>query len=504
MLQEDITASASEYTTVKVPLNAIVGERYSRLSFDFDFSENLDASFLIDNIRIVDLYAYDLAANVKTAKSLTLGEHTNVVVTVENKGENAAENYTVILKAGNKEVFKQKVSEALAPFKSREFRVDYAPSVFDKAGDTNITAEVVFESDQNKSNNIATTSITLIAPVAPTPETLQVAQANGKVTMTWEAPDTETEEEPEEMTENFDDAETFPEFSTGGVDENTHTGMLGDWMVYDGNGGAAGYGFQGIDVPNMGDGNAWMVFTPSSSQLAQDLSANYAPHSGTQCLLSACVAEPEGNPAATDHWLISPQLPGTAQTISFWVRELVTTYGAEKFEIWTSKTNTDIGSFSLLKSASTSSDAWEEVSFSLPAGTKYFAIRHTSTDVWALLVDDITFTAGGVSFGEVTSYNVYIDGEYDDVSEETSYEYDEDVVDGYHIFAVTAVYDDGTESMPATAALKVVTDGIESIMAQGKPVHVYTVNGQYLGKVITLKGMKKGVYVINNKKVVLK
>lgn len=67
---------------------------------------------------------------------------------------------------------------------------------------------------------------------------------------------------------------------------------------------------------------------------------------------------------------------------------------------------------------------------------------------------------------------------------------------------MTAVYADGeSEAAVATA----ITTGVESIFASGKAYDVYTVDGICVAKnVKNLSTLKKGVYVIDGKKVVVK
>ena len=74
---------------------------------------------------------------------------------------------------------------------------------------------------------------------------------------------------------------------------------------------------------------------------------------------------------------------------------------------------------------------------------------------------------------------------------------------GEHTFAVTAVYEGGKESAPATAVV-VVTSGITEIAADGQPVDVYTIDGRLVRRQVTsLEGLK-GLYLIGNKKAFVK
>jgi hypothetical protein len=498
------------YSTVKLPLQALQSGRYAQLMIAANFAtptiEDIDGttyqsvydwgdSLTIDNIKVMDLYEYDLSVNVSAPKSVNAGQPAKIKVTVTNEGENAAQNFIVKLMAGEKELLNETVSESLASWGTKEFEVEYATTIFDE-GDVTLSANVEFANELNPDNNATESIFTIKAPAVPAPTNVVASQANASsnVMVTWNAP----EQAEGSATEGFDDAAAYPEFSLGGITAEQSTGSLNGWTLYDGNGYAV-YGFNGLTVPNLGNPMAWMVFAPGSSQLSQDLSGSYAAHSGEQFLASFCVAEPSNNPAATDHWLISPELSGSAQNISFFARALTEQYGAESFEVLYSTTDKEVASFTSVEVVSTTATEWTEYTFSLPQGTKYFAIRHISTDVFALFIDDITYQQGSL---DVEYYNLYVDQKFVAAPNynETSYEVDlVTLTTGVHSFAVSAVYANDVESKPVTATLDVIT-AIEEIMASGKPVNVYTLDGKRIG---TLNG-KKGAYIIDNKKVVVK
>lgn len=501
-----------EYSTVKVPLNSIQNGRYAQVGiattivnpntqqYDFetgDFVTVIGDSLIIDNIRIVDLYEYDLSVSLSAPKNIVAGKSANIDVTVKNEGEQPAAGYTVKLFADDTALLDLTANEILAPFVGETTISATLPtSIFDEAKDITLRAEVVFDNDLNEDNNIAEAILTLTEPTAaaPTDVTAVQEEPDADVILNWLAPSSAAAE----IVEDFEDPESFPEFSIGGITAEQPTGSLGEWTLYDGNGTML-YGFNGITVPNLGPAAAWMVFAPSSSQLSTDMSTNYPSHSGKQYLASFCTAEPDGNIAPTDHWLISPELPGIAQTISFFTRELVTDYGAETYEILYSTTGKEITDFQLLASAQVSSTQWEQVSYDLPEGTKFFAIRHTSQDVWGLMVDDITYTAGGTA---PVAYNIYVDAELngDVEGDVTTYRVDvSNILSGNHSFAVSALYANGAESKPAIATITIIT-AINEIVATGKPVNIYTMDGKHI---TSLKG-QKGAYIINNKKVLVK
>jgi hypothetical protein len=65
--------------------------------------------------------------------------------------------------------------------------------------------------------------------------------------------------------------------------------------------------------------------------------------------------------------------------------------------------------------------------------------------------------------------------------------------------AVTAVYEGGKESAPATAVIDNAS-GINEITLDGQPVDVYTIDGRLCNG----KPMQKGLYIHNGHKVAIK
>lgn len=453
--------------------------------------------YTLDEIRVVDLYEYNLVADIQAPKSVVAGQKAKVVATVTNEGENAAKDYTVTVKAGEEVLTTVLGSEELAPFAKDEIEVEYETSIFDEAGDVTLTVSVEYENELLPEDNTASAIITITEPTATAPTSL-LAEDKGAagVDLTW----TVNEGGVAEVTESFDDETVFEPFGLGGITADEHSGAFGDWTVYDGN-GIGTYGFNGTDFPNAYQPMGFIVFNPS--QISEAMAETYAPHSGNQFMVSFCPAE-ESNAPATDHWMISPELPGTAQTISFFARVITNQYGAETFEVWASSTDNKVENFTKVADYSSDATEWTEFSADLPAGTKYFAIRHTSTDVFGLLIDDVKFSANTTA--TVASFNIYYNNEKIATVEgdKTTYTVAADKVEvGTQTFGVSAVYANGAESRVTTATIEIVT-GIEQIAADGKPVDVYSIDGKLIrNQAKSLDGLK-GLYIVNGKKIMVK
>mgnify|MGYP002622562289 CR=1 FL=1 len=504
-------ALTDEYKTVTVPLTSLKSGKYAQFMFmaiysqavtfnDEGYVTDLGSNILLDDIRVTDLYDNNLAIDLSAPGKIGVGQSATISATVENKGKLAASNYTVTIKAGEQTLLSETVEEPLAMYAKKSFETEFATTIFDEVGDVNITAEVAYEGEMVPEDNIAESVISVLEPSVSAPTNLTAVVGDDGVTLNWDKPEAVSSD----VVEDFENTETFPEFSIGGITSTIHNGSFGDWKLYDGNGYSV-YTFPGsVVVPNLGYPSAWLVMNPSSEQLNYDVSADYGAHSGTQYLLSSCPKEPKGSIPAADHWLISPQLSGKAQTISFFVRSLVTMYGAESFEVLASSTNTDIESFKLVTANTCETTEWQEVTVDLPEGTQYFAIRHTSPDIWGMMLDDITYQGPG---GEVQAFNIYFEGELvaTVTGDVTTYLVDNDKLEsGENLpFSVTAVYDNGSESLPATVTVTIVT-GIQQIVADGQPVDVYTLDGRLVRQQAKNLDGLRGVFVVNGQKIMVK
>ncbi len=508
LLQNNI-AVGNAFTQVKVPLTALQGGRYARVCLLAEYANASEIDpwegevvylgdlLLVDNIHIADLYQHDLSIAVSAPSSVVAGNKTSITVTVTNEGENAANGFEMLLTAGDKQLLDVTPNQALASFTAWTQTVEFPTSILDEAGDVEVVAHVVYDMDQQPANNEAQAYITIVEPAVPSPTDLVVEKISGNdLALSWTAPDTEGAMR---VTEDFEDTGAFPEFSLGGITATQHNGALGDWSLYDGN-GLQCYSFTGFEVPNLGDPMAWMVFNSMYEEFPAEVGSIYEPHSGNQFMLSTCVFGVDPIPS-TDHWLISPELIGNEQEISFFARVITANYGYESFEVLYSTTDDAIDSFIPLDEIWTDATDWTEFTFTLPEGTKRFAIRHTAQDIFGLLLDDVTFERGASA---PVGYNIYVDGELVGSTTDTNYDLPgTGLSNGEHTFAVTAVYEGGKESAPAKAVID-ITSGINEITLDGQPVDVYTIDGRLVRRQATsLEGLK-GIYLIGNKKVFVK
>ncbi|MBR6181350.1 MAG: choice-of-anchor J domain-containing protein [Prevotella sp.] len=493
------------YKSVKVPLNELKTGNFAQVGLmaaiknptiidDWGEIEEQGDALVVDNIRIVDLLAHNLTVGLSAPTAVDAGKNAEITVTVTNWGEQAAKDYTLIVTVGDEMLMQETIGSELAPFATKEFTASWATSVFDEAGDRTIKVQADYGADLKPADNTAEATITINDSKAPAPENLTAEDKGATgVELNWNAPAAE----PAEHTESFDNTDAFPTFSIGGITATEHAGRIGEWTLFDGNGSEV-YSWQdpSISYENRYVPSAWMVFDIAKAGFAKEVG-----HSGTQVMLSMCPV-PDGDVDAADHWLISPELPGTEQEISFYLRAITDRYGIESFEVLASKTDNQPESFELVESFATDEMAWTPYNVMLPEGTKYFAIRHTSNDIFGVMVDDVRFNY----VGAVSKYNVYYERQLVATVENgvTTYTIAADQVeDGEHTFAVTAVYASGQESKPVSVSI-MVASGIRQVIAGGQPVDIFTIDGKLVrSQAKSLDGLK-GVYVVGGQKVIIR
>ena len=441
------TVIASTDVTVATPTNYsndnVTVEETGYYTFAIHAISDADQFYLyVDNVAVTANIDNDLAITLSAPATVKAGQTITATATVTNVGGTAAPSYMVSVYNGEETLLNQIVDEELAVGASKTFTVEVPTTVFDADKVINLTAQVTYEADENAGNNSAEATTTVVASDVNPVENLTAEGAEGgTIELNWEAV-----EAPEVYTEDFENTDIFPEWNLGGITTSVHNGAIGDWTLYDAN-GTATYGYQGVTVPNLGSAMAWIVFAPNSANISVNLMDSQAPHSGFQAMASYCVTS-----GATDHWMISPELTGEAQTISFYARELTDQYGAETFEVLASSTDNASTSFTQVASLSSTTTEWAEFTANLPEGTKYFAIRHTSNDIFALFIDDITYKPATPPTGTVpTAFKIYLDGVLVGTvnGDVTTYTI-EGVEPGDYVCSVTAVYGD-IESAPISA-----------------------------------------------------
>ena len=465
------------------------------ITFDFAVQGDSYEEIFIDRLFVRDTQTDDLNAEIEAPETVQKGGVAKVRVRVNNFGENPAKNYKVKLYANGTLVETKKMSETLQAYDFTDVEFDYQSNKLDQNEAVELKAEIEYAYDLNEDDNVVSTNTKYTTSEKPKPEKLEAVATQDGVNLTWTPVITETET----VTESFENGtswsqDNFGSFTSEAVNSGTTGGL-----------------FDNYKFPNQGSNYGFMLFDPTNGWLTAeqlDYVPDFKAHSGDKYLASLYRVDDDGYDVAQNNWLYSPELSGDKQEVSFWVKnykDSENTY-EETFDVLYSTTDNKRESFQKLgETYSLTSGAWEQITVELPAGARYFAINH-NTPTWdnplIFMVDDITYSYGA---GEVKGYNVYRDGQLiGNVAASARSFTDTSIKQGdtsEHLYGVTAVYaNDESE-----AAIAHLVDAINSITLDGSTFDVYTVDGRLVAKdAKNLRTLKKGVYVINGQKVVVK
>jgi hypothetical protein len=270
-----------------------------------------------------------------------------------------------------------------------------------------------------------------------------------------------------------------------------------------------------VSIDSDGDGFGWDVHINTGT-------GNHTTHGGDGSAYSASYDNDAKAALTPDNWLVVPAILNG--TFKFWACGQDASWAGEHFAVFVStESGTDVSTFTQVSEEFVATGEMTEYTVDLSSyggQTGWVAIRHFNvTDMFLLVIDDVTYLVGG---GEVAAYNIYVDGEL-----ETSVDANGNpnsspmkkaasslsvVLEGLaktltndaHEFGVTAVYASGAESKPEVFVLTTTTNGIEAITVDGKPVDIYSIDGKLVRKQATsLEGLR-GLYIINDKKVIIK
>lgn len=436
-----------------------------------------------------------MVKSVNVPSNVAIGEEAEITASILNKGTNPA-SYIVDFYVED-EVIASEAGSDLENNEVMEYTAKFTPKA-ENIGFVNVRVVVTMTSatDEVEANNEATAKLNVKQPELPVVIDLSGTKNNSIVTLTWSTPIVTADP-------IVDDMEKYESFAYDNI---------GDYTIIDAD-QAETYSINNYELPNAYIPKAWQVWAPSEVGITSEL---WLPYSGDKCLVAWSTIT--GSGPAND-WLISPEILGGTD-ISFYAGIPTTQYGAETFEILYSTTGTDISSFQLLEQGSKGTEGWEQFTYSLPIDAKHFAIRYTSTDIFALLIDDLAYVpASRRSDLEIEGYNVYVNGAKvnDAIVTETTYDYDATGAAATTSFNVTVVYNEGESLFSNTVVLDNVgikdlnsigvniygqDDYIKIENVAGRMVRVFTVDGRivYSAKATdndVLIPANLGVYIVN-------
>lgn len=287
-------------------------------------------------------------------------------------------------------------------------------------------AVVRADGDDNESNNASEEMPLNYKPmIHPAPEALAAVSEPDIVTLTWGAPAL-SGEKAEPVTESFE------------IEDKVAIDNFGDWIFYDLDKAPLGLP-TGLVIDGLEEGKthyAWIITDESVYD-----NDNYTAYEGTHFMSGFFNFDGSAN----NDFAVLPLLNGEAQTVTFYATSFTTAY-PEYIDVWYSTGSCNVSDFKRLTDDYITVPAeWTKMTYELPEGTRYFAIRHCSKDAWVIGVDCVTYTPMEAGKDEtLLGYNVYRDGELinDKPVEEATYA-DTEMEEGIHTYRVSAVYDKG-------------------------------------------------------------
>lgn len=509
------TDQVGKWNQIKLDLKSLRDLKYLQLAFTPKSKAKSAMYAAFDNVSIIDLYEHDLmAVNIAASAELNVSEENEVRLTLRNSSDNkvSGSDYKIALsKNGN--VIGNIDGVDIEPFSN--VSLEYVDQMLSGDGAEAVyTAEIVYEADLNAANNkFASVKTTILANDYLAPRNLTGNAENG-VTLSWEAPDLSNR--PNAST--IDDFEAYNDF----VLDN-----FGGWRTKDVDGqntittGMSLWGSTIIfEYPSNGKPSAWVVMNPGQAGIMS--SAWYSRNNGVHLL--AAYRPADGSKA--NDWLMSPELDGSAQTISFYARG--GNYGmTEPLSVYyTTKNSNDVADY--VKIGETLSipyaNDWQEYTVDLPAGALHFALVYEGggDNNYAVIVDDITYIAAGSKPLELELLNYYVYRDnilLDAVDADTLTYNDASAEEGKsYVYNVSAYWQRGESVLSNAAtvtasgvnfvaddfsAVKVGSKGLNIVVrgAGNAPIHVYNTAGLHIasrvadGDAVIAVG-SAGIYIV--------
>jgi hypothetical protein len=464
---KEIKVALDEFTSYKSASIAFYGYVMPENTIHID-KVSVEGTANTKEVALTDIFA---PAQGRTGVPVTIN------VNVANKGVSSSGNISVEMSSNSHTVATESVT-AIQPGEKQTVSFTYTPVADDAGKIIDLAFEIknCDDSDTNRSNNRLVSKLDVKES-----NTYSISKLTGNVTnqgisLQWNIPD--ESEFPEKV---LDNVESYKSYAINNV---------GNWTMYDGDNGynyLMSDGAGGIfEWENCREQQAFIVFDTTPFEGSLDA----RPVSGNKYFAAWPVATASSN----DDWLISPELPGSTQLISFYVRSLKA--GTDVIDVLVSDSDTEPGSFSSITGAESVkvSPEWTLHHFALQEGTRYFAIRYIGENGEGIMIDDIMYFGTPVFIPD--GYNIYRNGARinsdlvkdltftdTDIEEHSSYRYTvAPVYNGSEmpksneiLIETTAI---GSVEIDNAAEIRTVTGGVEIIGAAGNMVAVYAIDGK--------------------------
>lgn len=449
-----IDAAKQGWKTRTIDLAALKGQNNVVIRFH-GIAENENETMGLDNLSIVDQVDRNLAVRLEVPARAFASKPSTATVTVTNLGAQPAAGYSVSLLVNGENVDEQFPADTLTSGKSLALNVPFVPQV--GVEQVSVSALVQLAGDLNAADDTSKVYVLTVGqPDMPRVTDLTATQLAGTANVLRCTPIVP------QANAVTDDVECYPAFSLPGDGHYLeYEYNIGPWYNFD-----ADQEYS-LDVPGYAfkweeEAFAFITFNPDSvTTTSSDVTApsqqpSFVAHSGKQFLAAFTMKDDWAIGNRVSDWLISPELTGDAQQVSFWVKSLPESNGTLTFQVAYSTTDRQHDSFThVALDTVLASEEWTQVTVPLPDGAKYFALHHTTPlgVNQMLMVDDIAYTTGT---GQVLGYNIYRDGQLIDTVDSLPYI---DSEGGDHTYQVTVLYNSGESGLSNEARTAKATFG---------------------------------------------
>lgn len=446
------------WTLCRVDLKPYLSARYIQVELRLRAIHNDDEhtwSVPVDRLRVRDLVDIDLRLlSLDGPAALKAGETAQLTARIENLGTTGCTGARALLYTDGGEAVEY-------PLESIEadgiLTVPFSISATAADGDSHrYRLELVAEGDAAPHNNTAETEVAIAHSTLPTVRELTASAADGEVTISWVEPDLSEATAIRTVAEDFESSAYTP----------LTISDFGEWSFVDIDGLKTYNIMQETANPYQTQPQAFQLYEPVLAGVSEEKLIDCQPHGGDRMLVAWSAQ------GQNDNWLISPELSGNAQTVRFWAKSF-TSYIPESFEVYYSTGGKALDNFVKLATVgnypedNAVPEVWTEFTAELPDGARYFAIRHTANDSYALYVDDITYEAAPeLSPGtRIIGYNLYRDNALISTSLTETTTTDKPTTEGTYSYRVSALYDCGESRACEAVEIIFVPEGINDILS---------------------------------------
>lgn len=410
----------------------------------------------VDNISIDESeYVNDLAVTSFDVdkKRAGIGDDVTYSAAVFNRGGNVASGYKVEFVCDGETVATLDGTD-VEPASTANITYTVKTTPADAVADSHEWYVLVkYDADEFEENNVSETIETSVRRSdLPVVSGLTATGTPGNTVLSWNSATSipaVAHGDMQTVTDDFEDYEPF-------IIDN-----IGSWSVYDADKSTT---MVSPRIPNsyehQGEPMAFQVFNVEQAGVwvEGNMDDAFIPLSDDSHQMLVCPSVDW--PAENDDWLITPRLDGRQQTITFYAK--AATYDFEWINVYYSTTDNHHDSFIKLNDGDhiAVSDGWIKYTFTVPEGTRYFAVRCVRRVVM-LMLDDFTYAPydGSCEASELLGYNVYRDNRKINMElVKTNRFVDAEATDAGAVYTVTAVYDSGESAFSNEAVL--VTTGI--------------------------------------------